>query len=94
MRKITIVLFFLICSSISAATFQNPVQVLSPFAEKGYAYPEFADFDGDGAKDLMMGFWNLPVAFYENSGNNTAPVFSTGSVVYSSQGDSIKSSSY
>jgi hypothetical protein len=44
----------------------------------GYSSPAVADFDGDGAKDLVLGNANGDLYFYANQGTNAAPVFDTG----------------
>ena len=44
----------------------------------GHADPCVIDWDGDGLKDLLLGeFTQGRIRFYQNSGTNSAPVFTT-----------------
>lgn len=43
---------------------------------KGIAAPFFADFDGDGRRDLLLGqFQPAKIRIYKNHGTDTAPKF-------------------
>ncbi len=44
----------------------------------GYASPTMADFDGDGAKDLVVGNAEGELYYYRNTGTHAAPAFVTG----------------
>lgn len=44
----------------------------------GYASPTMADFDGDGAKDLVVGNAEGELYFYANAGTPAAPLFGVG----------------
>ena len=44
----------------------------------GYSSPTMADFDGDGAKDLMLGNAEGELYFYSNLGSHAAPAFAVG----------------
>ena len=45
--------------------------------EVGHAAPYYADFDGDGVKDLLVGqFGGGKLRIYRNAGTNTKPLFS------------------
>jgi hypothetical protein len=45
-------------------------------ADLGHAAPFFADFDGDGVKDLLVGqFSDGKLAIYRNIGTNEEPKF-------------------
>jgi len=45
----------------------------------GHAAPCYADFDGDGVKDLLVGqFGNGILWVYRNEGTNAAPKFAAG----------------
>lgn len=43
--------------------------------------PDYADLDGDGLKDLLIGDGNGQLSLYRNIGTSSAPAFSTGSYV-------------
>ena len=52
-----------------------PIQVEAP----GYACPSWADWDGDGKKDLLVGqFSQGKIHFFKNEGNDSAPQFKKG----------------
>ncbi len=40
--------------------------------------PDFADLDGDGRKDLLVGDGNGKLSYYRNVGTDSAPAFSAG----------------
>lgn len=44
----------------------------------GYSSPTMADFDGDGAKDLVCGNSEGELYFYRNLGTHAAPAFGVG----------------
>ena len=45
--------------------------------DRGYAAPCYADFDGDGTRDLLVGqFEDGKLRIYLNSGTDTRPEFS------------------
>jgi hypothetical protein len=44
----------------------------------GYSSPAMADFDGDGAKDLIVGNAEGELYYYRNTGTHAAPAFVTG----------------
>ncbi|MBM4118836.1 T9SS type A sorting domain-containing protein [bacterium] len=44
----------------------------------GYASPTMADFDGDDAKDLVIGNAEGELYFYANAGTQAAPLFGVG----------------
>lgn len=44
----------------------------------GYSSPAMADFDGDGAKDLIVGNAEGELYYYRNMGTHAAPAFVTG----------------
>ncbi len=44
----------------------------------GYSSPSVADFDGDGAKDLICGNSEGELYFYRNLGSHAAPAFGAG----------------
>lgn len=44
----------------------------------GYASPTLADFDGDGAKDLVCGNAEGELYYYRNEGTQAAPSFTVG----------------
>lgn len=49
-----------------------------PIGEDPYVAPSVADWDGDGAKDLLVGTYHGRVRWYRNVGSNAAPVFTDG----------------
>lgn len=50
----------------------------SPIVVSSHANPCVLDWDDDGLKDLLLGeFTQGRIRFYQNSGTNNAPVFTT-----------------
>lgn len=50
----------------------------------GHANPCMIDWDGDGRKDLLVGqYTGGKIRYYENSGSNIAPLFTTYSYMQS-----------
>lgn len=48
-----------------------------------YTRPSFADVDNDGDFDLMFGRSNGSIAYYENTGTKTAPVWTQNTALFS-----------
>jgi len=45
-------------------------------AQFGYAAPTFWDYNDDGATDVLLGSYSGNIAYFKNTGSNSAPVFS------------------
>jgi hypothetical protein len=54
--------------------FERPELILDG-SEYGRLYPSFADIDGDGKIDLLVGTWNARLLVYRNTGTNARPVY-------------------
>lgn len=68
----------------TATPFQAPVRLEAAGAPiqlegPGYAAPTFADLDGDGLSDLIVGqFQGGHISFYKNTGSKQAPKYAEG----------------
>jgi len=56
------------------AGFERPDLILDG-SEYGPLYPTFADIDGDGKTDLVVGTWRSRLLVYRNKGTNARPVY-------------------
>jgi hypothetical protein len=54
--------------------FERPELILDG-SEYGRLYPTFADIDGDGKVDLLVGTWHARLLVYRNTGTNVRPVY-------------------
>jgi hypothetical protein len=64
----------------AAQTFEDPIRILAdgkPIdTDVGHAAPYVYDFDGDGARDLLVGqFGSGKLRIYRNQGTDKAPVW-------------------
>ena len=57
-----------------ATGFDSP-EVMLDGSEYGRLYPAFADIDGDGKTDLVVGTWRSRLLVYRNKGTNARPVY-------------------
>lgn len=68
----------------TTTSFQPPVRLEAAGAAiqvdaPGYASPAFADLDGDGLTDLIVGqFQGGHISFYKNTGNQQNPKYAAG----------------
>jgi hypothetical protein len=54
--------------------FERPELILDG-SEHGRLYPTFADIDGDGKIDMLVGTWTSRLLVYRNKGTNARPVY-------------------
>src|SRR5262249_41884174 len=52
----------------------NPLSAVNP-SSPGWLTPTFADLDGDGDRDLILGENDGRLFYYRNTGSTTAPIF-------------------
>src|SRR5262245_15745523 len=57
------------------ATGFDPPEVILDGSEYGRLYPAFADIDGDGKIDMLVGNWHGRLLVYRNGGTNARPVY-------------------
>jgi hypothetical protein len=53
----------------------EPPEVILDGSEYGRLYPTFADIDGDGKTDLLVGNWRGRLLLFRNQGTNARPVY-------------------
>ena len=54
--------------------FDSP-EVILDGSEYGRLYPAFADIDGDGKIDMLVGTWHGQLLVYRNQGTNARPSY-------------------
>ena len=57
------------------ATGFDPPEVMLDGSEYGRLYPAFADIDGDGKIDMLVGNWLGRLLVFRNEGTNARPVY-------------------
>lgn len=62
--------------------FTEDNSVLAGVTLLSYTRPSFADVDNDGDFDLMFGRSNGSIAYYENTGTKTAPVWTPNTTIF------------
>jgi hypothetical protein len=50
-------------------------EVILDGSEYGRVYPAFADIDGDGKIDMLVGDWRGRLLVFRNTGTNARPVY-------------------
>jgi hypothetical protein len=53
----------------------EPPEVILDGSEYGRMYPTFADIDGDGKIDMLVGNWLGRLLVFRNKGTNSRPVY-------------------
>jgi len=53
----------------------DPPEVILDGSEYGRLYPTFADIDGDGKIDMLVGNWLGRLLVFRNQGTNARPVY-------------------
>jgi hypothetical protein len=53
----------------------EPPELILDGSEYGRLYPTFADIDGDGKIDLLVGNWLGRLLVFRNKGTNARPVY-------------------
>ena len=53
----------------------DPPEVILDGSEYGRLYPAFADIDGDGKIDLLVGNWRGRLLIFRNNGTNARPEY-------------------
>jgi hypothetical protein len=53
----------------------DPPELILDGSEYGRLYPTFADFDGDGKIDMLVGNWLGRLLVFRNEGTNARPVY-------------------
>ena len=53
----------------------EPPEVILDGSEHGRLYPAFADIDGDGKIDMLVGNWLGRLLVFRNQGTNARPVY-------------------
>jgi hypothetical protein len=53
----------------------DPPEVILDGSEYGRLYPTFADIDGDGKIDMLVGNWLGRLLVFRNQGANARPVY-------------------
>jgi hypothetical protein len=85
--KTACILTFVVPAVALAGEFENPVMVMAGgepvrVESPGYACPSWADWDGDGKPDLLVGQFNKgKIAFYKNEGGEGVPKFAKGTMI-------------
>lgn len=99
MRRVSAALSLLLATGISAATveYKSKETVIgsanAALEFKGTSEcvsPLYADWDGDGVRDLLCGYWKGTkgfVRFYKNEGTTAAPEYTTWEHISHSSGE-------
>jgi hypothetical protein len=84
-----VVLWGLIAPCARAQNWRQNDQVFNPSGIPSllFSQPRFADLDGDGDLDMMLGSTESPLLYYQNTGTPTNPAFSAGPDIFASVGE-------
>ncbi len=86
MKKSTIIAVFLLLSSfLMAQPWEQDDGVFNPsgIPSLTFSQPRFADLDGDGDQDLILGSSGQSPMYFENTGSASSPAFSSGADIFS-----------
>ncbi len=84
-----ILLLGLTASPAPAQDWEQNDQIFNPsgIPSLTFSQPRFADLDGDGDFDLMLGSSELTLRYYQNTGTPTNPAFSAGPDIFAPVGE-------
>lgn len=67
--------YYINTSTANNITFVENNTLFAGFSTRNYTAPNLADYNKDGKLDLFVGNYDGFISYYQNTGTNTAPVF-------------------